>query len=175
MADPQTHIGWYEYTEDGNDIRPLTRWSLGTVEAAGNDELTRKTFIIWSNRGGSVGLPTLRECRIGTRDISGGFNHPLVRGLNPPADRGWVRGKFKDSEWIIIGASLVDGEWIPDEMEIQAMGNVETGTIESGANDGTMGSHNAKNYSIFDLKIAVPAGASAGPVQANLRLGFTIS
>lgn len=167
MADPQAKISWWTYTPDGSNIVELNKWSLGIVEAAGNPELTRTTFILWSNKGGSTGLPTLRDCRIGTRDYTGGFNHPLVKER-------WIIGTFNSSD-TPIGAEQINGEWVPKEMPIQAMGAVETGTIESGPNDGTMGSANAKNYAIFDLRMQVPASASAGPVQANLRLGFTIS
>lgn len=168
-------ISWWEYTNpEETAIGQLTMWQPGggTVEAdnSANSDLTIKKFIIWNNKGGAEGAQTARNCRITTRDTSGGFGIPMVKEK-------WVKGRFPSGNvsWFSIGAHLEGADWVEDSMPIQAVGVVETGTIEGAINDGTMGETNAKNYSIFDLKMVIPATASAGPVQGKLRLGYEIN
>lgn len=185
MAINEPVISWYGYVNESDPskgIAPLNSWSAGTIQA---DSPTppRKKFIIWNNKGGSVGVKTVEQPKIGTRDSQGGFNLPMVKER-------WVKGKFPvKNAWndiddiggvpsTPIGAVEVGGVWTDEgyKMPIQAIGNVATNTIEGGDNDGTMeGVGNDKNYSIFELMIQVPYTASAGAVQARLRLDYVIS
>ncbi len=185
MAVNEPVITWHGYVNETNPsegITALNSWSAGTIQA---DSPTppRKKFIIWNNKGGSEGVKTVEDPKIGTRDNQGGFNLPLVQEK-------WIKGKFPVKEiWndpediggvpdFPIGAALVGGVWTDEgyKMPIQAMGNVTTNTIEGNANDGTMdGVGNDRNYAIFELMIQVPYTASAGAVQARLRLDYIIS
>lgn len=185
MAVAEPIISWYGYNNDNDPsqgITALNSWNAGTIQA---DSPTppRKKFIIWNNKGGDVGVKTVEQPMIGVRDSQGGFNLPMVRER-------WVKGKFPVKEtWngadintdppaFPIGAAQVGGVWDDEgyKMPIQAIGNVATNTIEGGSNDGTMETPgNDKNYAIFELMIQVPYEASAGAVQARLRLDYIIS
>lgn len=164
-------VSWYEYAQDGVTIQPLTMWQLGTVEADGNSDLTIKRFVVWNNKGGASALQTMRNVKVGTRTMTGDFNLPIIKEK-------WTKGKFPVSSgrWFDIGANDVAGVWTANEMPVQAIGTVSSGTIEGNINDGTMaGANNNKNYTIFDLKMVIPPSASAGLVQAKLRMAYEIT
>ncbi|OPH47575.1 hypothetical protein BC351_10305 [Paenibacillus ferrarius] len=167
-------VSWYEYVSEidaAQGTRPLSMWQLNTVEADGNSDLTLKKFIIWNNKSGTQAAQTMRNCTIGTRDTSGGFNQPLVKER-------WVKGHFPvGANPFAIGAVDNAGVLTAVEMPIKAASSAAaTGTVEGNINDGNMATAgNDKNYSIFQLRMVVPASSGAGLVQAKLRVGYEIT